>query len=119
MQLAGLLYGSKLLRFVGFPCPEVLGPEATESEIKTLMLELLVECFFGTSIDYQHLRDVYVPALERIIDHIVRDTVVNRLGLPRWLLAPLSWRYAQVKRDYATFEELTGRVLAARASGND
>ena len=37
MQLAGLLYGSKLLRFVGFPCPEVLGPEATEGEIKSLI----------------------------------------------------------------------------------
>src|SRR5918996_4529038 len=37
MQLAGLLHGSKLLRFVGFPCPEVLGPEATEGEIKTLI----------------------------------------------------------------------------------
>ena len=37
MQLAGLLYGSKLLRFVGFPCPEVLGPEATEGEIKNLI----------------------------------------------------------------------------------
>jgi succinyl-CoA synthetase beta subunit len=37
MQLAGLLYGSKLLRFVGFPCPEVLGPEATEGEIKALI----------------------------------------------------------------------------------
>src|SRR5918995_3924452 len=37
MQLAGLLHGSKLLRFVGFPCPEVLGPEATEGEIKALI----------------------------------------------------------------------------------
>jgi succinyl-CoA synthetase beta subunit len=37
MQLAGLLYGSRLLRFVGFPCPEVLGPEATETEIKALI----------------------------------------------------------------------------------
>src|SRR5918994_171192 len=37
MQLTGLLYGSKLLRFVGFPCPEVLGPEATEGEIKALI----------------------------------------------------------------------------------
>ena len=37
MQLAGLLYGSRLLRFVGFPCPAVLGPEATEAEIKALI----------------------------------------------------------------------------------
>ena len=37
MQLSGMLYGSKLLRFVGFPCSEVLGPEATEREIKALI----------------------------------------------------------------------------------
>ena len=37
MQLSGLLHGSKLLRFVGFPCPEVLGPDATEAEIKALI----------------------------------------------------------------------------------
>jgi succinyl-CoA synthetase beta subunit len=37
MQLSGMLYGSKLLRFVGFPCPDVLGPEASEDEIKELI----------------------------------------------------------------------------------
>ena len=34
MQLSGLLYGAKLLHFVNFPVPEVLGPEASEDEIK-------------------------------------------------------------------------------------
>jgi succinyl-CoA synthetase beta subunit len=37
MQLAGLLHGAKLLRFVNFPVPDVLGPEATEAEIKALI----------------------------------------------------------------------------------
>jgi hypothetical protein len=37
MQLSGLLFGSKLLRFAGFPCSEVLGPEDTEREIKALI----------------------------------------------------------------------------------
>ena len=37
MQLSGMLHGSKLLRFVGFPCSEVLGPEATEHDIKALI----------------------------------------------------------------------------------
>lgn len=90
---------------------------AVEPEIKTLMLELLVDCFFGASIDYQELREQYVPALERVIDHIVRDTVVNRLGLPRSLLARVSRRYAQANQDFESFEELTDRVLAARSSG--
>ena len=37
MQITGMLYGSKLLRFVGFPASEVLGPAATEEEIKGLL----------------------------------------------------------------------------------
>ena len=37
MQLSGMLHGSKLLRFVDFPCSEVLGPEATEHEIKAMI----------------------------------------------------------------------------------
>ena len=90
---------------------------ALEPEIKTLMLEMLVTCFFGASIDAQQLREEYVPALERIVDHIVRDTVTNRIGLPRSLLARFSRRYALACRDFQTFETLTDRVLAARATG--
>lgn len=89
---------------------------ALEPEIKTLMLEMLVECFFGASIEYSQLRELYVPALERVIDHIVRDTVDNPLGLPRGLLARFSDRYAQANADFETFGELTQRVLAARPS---
>jgi len=37
MQLTGMLYGSKLLQFVGFPATEVLGPDAAEDEIKALI----------------------------------------------------------------------------------
>jgi succinyl-CoA synthetase beta subunit len=37
MQLSGLLHGSKLLRFVNFPVPEVLGPDASAAEIKDLI----------------------------------------------------------------------------------
>ena len=37
MQLTGMLHGSKLLRFVDFPCAEVLGPEASEEEIGKLI----------------------------------------------------------------------------------
>lgn len=44
---------------------------AVEPEIKVLMLEMLTNCFFGAVIDEQQLRETYVPAIERIIDHIV------------------------------------------------
>ncbi len=37
MQLTGLLWGSKLLKYVDFPCAEVLGPEASVDEIKALI----------------------------------------------------------------------------------
>ena len=37
MQLGGLLHGSKLLRLIDFPYPEILGPDATNAEIKDLI----------------------------------------------------------------------------------
>lgn len=88
-----------------------------EPEIKAIMLEMLVKSFFGTTIAYQELREVYVPALERVIDHIVRDTVINRWGIRRNWLAWLSRRYAVAETDFQRFDELTDRVLASRSSG--
>jgi len=38
MQVTGMLYGSKLLQFAGFPTAEVLGPDASEEEIKALIV---------------------------------------------------------------------------------
>src|SRR5438477_11795641 len=37
MQVTGMLYGSKLLQLVGFPSYEILGPDASEEEIKALI----------------------------------------------------------------------------------
>jgi succinyl-CoA synthetase beta subunit len=37
MQVTGMLYGSKLLQFGGYPSAEVLGPDASEEEIKALI----------------------------------------------------------------------------------
>ncbi len=37
MQVTGMLYGSKLLKQVGFPSAEVLGSEASDAEIKELI----------------------------------------------------------------------------------
>src|ERR671910_1184146 len=37
MQVTGMLHGSKLLQFAGFPTSEVLGPAASEGEIKDLI----------------------------------------------------------------------------------
>src|SRR5438552_4418834 len=37
MQITGMLYGSQLLKHVDFPTSEVLGPGASEDEIKGLI----------------------------------------------------------------------------------
>ena len=37
MQVTGMLYGSKLLQFGGFPTAEVLGPDASEEQIKAMI----------------------------------------------------------------------------------
>jgi succinyl-CoA synthetase beta subunit len=37
MQITGMLYGAKLLQFVGFAASEVLGPDASEEQIKALI----------------------------------------------------------------------------------
>jgi len=37
MQITGMLHGARLLNFVGFPATEVLGPGASEAEIKDLI----------------------------------------------------------------------------------
>src|SRR6478609_9597514 len=37
MQITGMLHGAKLLQFAGFPTSEILGPDASEEEIKALI----------------------------------------------------------------------------------
>jgi succinyl-CoA synthetase beta subunit len=37
MQITGMLYGARLLEFAGFPATEVLGPGASEEEIKAMI----------------------------------------------------------------------------------
>lgn len=37
MQVTGMLYGAKLLKFVGFPTAEVLGPDASEEALKAFV----------------------------------------------------------------------------------
>ena len=37
MQVTGMLHGARRLQFVGFPTTEVLGPDASEEEIRALI----------------------------------------------------------------------------------
>jgi cytochrome P450 len=88
-----------------------------EPEIKAVMLEMLTNNFFGSEIPYEQITGRYVAALERVIDHIVRDTVINKIGIPVWKLPSFTRRSADAKDAYALFEELTDRVLASRKEG--
>ncbi len=88
-----------------------------EPEIKAVMLEMLVNNFFGADVAWPEIRDRYVPALDRVIDHIVTDTVLTRVGLPTSLLAPFSRRLRAVDDARADFERLTDLALKGRAEG--
>jgi cytochrome P450 len=99
---------------------EVAGPPVRvrlEPEIKAVMLEMLTNNFFGSEIPYQQIREQYVPALERVIDHIVRDTVLNKLGVPIGRIPAFHRSLAQTKEAYLVFEQLTDLVLASRKNG--
>jgi cytochrome P450 len=88
-----------------------------EGEIKAVMLEMLVNNFFGAEVAYEEIRSRYVPALERVIDFIVHDTVVNRIGIPIRYLPGISGRVQEAKAAQRVFEELTDLALAMRKEG--
>lgn len=87
---------------------------ALEPEIKVLMLEMLVNNFFGGSVAPDELRGRFVPALETLIDHMVSDTIAPRL---RALADRLAGRTARQRRLKADFEALVDVALAGRAKG--
>lgn len=88
-----------------------------EPEIKAVMLEMLTNNFFGTAIPYDELRNVYTPALERVIEHIVRDTIFGQLGGLGRGVTFLRAARKQFKADYALYERLTDLVLEGRSEG--
>jgi|GEM_PF-382228 len=88
-----------------------------EPEIKAVMLEMLVNNFFGADVPYDEIRQRYVPALEHVIDHIVTDTVINKLGIPLRMMPRVTRGIARAKDARRVFEELTDLALASRGSG--
>jgi len=88
-----------------------------ELEIQSVMLEMLVNNFFGAQILYDQIRQRYVPALARVIDFIVTDTVMNRIGLPLSRLPGFTRSIARAKSARAVFEQLTDSVIATRKHG--
>jgi cytochrome P450 len=87
---------------------------ALEPEIQAVMLEMLVNNFFGGSVSYEELRGRFVPALVMLIDHMVSDTVAHRLRRPFRRLSP---RWTALRRAQADFEALTDIALSGRPEG--
>jgi cytochrome P450 len=88
-----------------------------EPEIKVIMLEMLTNNFFGAEISYDDLRNVYVPAMERITEHIVRDTVYGQMPILGWAISTLRSTNKSYKEDNAVYERLTDLVVAGRSQG--
>jgi cytochrome P450 len=85
-----------------------------EPEIKVVMLEMLVNNFFGGHVSEKELRNRFVPALEMLIDHMISDTVAPvSLALCRMLTG----RNAILKQKMADYEALTDIALSGRAEG--
>ena len=85
-----------------------------EPEIKVVMLEMLVNNFFGGRVSYRELRERFVPALELLIDHMVSDTVAP---LSMAFYRMVTGRNAILKQRRADLEALTDIAIAGRADG--
>lgn len=85
-----------------------------EPEIQAVMLEMLVNNFFGAAVPYDELRNRFVPAITQLITHMVEDTIrINPLTLFR----RFGSRAAELEQARADFERLTDIALAGRAEG--
>ncbi len=87
---------------------------ALEPEINAVMLEMLVNNFFGGSVSYEELRGRFIPAITGLIDEMVSDTIGRRLRAP---LRRLGGRHAWLSAARADFETLTNLALAGRRDG--
>lgn len=85
-----------------------------DPEIKVVMLEMLVNNFFGAEVSYEALKDRFVPALVYMIDHMVRDTVAPRTQA---FARKLFGGEDTLQKHAAAFEELTDIALSGRPDG--
>jgi len=85
-----------------------------EPEINVIMLEMLVNNFFGGEVSEDDLWDKYVPSLKLLIDHMVNDTIKAHWAKP---FAIFSKQNQAIKQAAIDFEELTDIALSGRVSG--
>ncbi len=89
-------------------------PLELEPEISAIMLEMLVNNFFGGSVSYEDIQQRYVPSLTLMIDHMVTDTIAHRIQAPLNFLSGKTKRLNKAQND---FETLTDIALAGRKKG--
>lgn len=82
-----------------------------DPEIKVIMLEMLVNNFFGGDVGYDDLRNHHVPALVYLIDHIVRDTVAPK---SQALARLFTGENRMLNKHREVFNVLTDIALAGR-----
>jgi len=85
-----------------------------EPEINVVMLEMLINNFFGSEVEYAELRDRYVPSLVLLIDSMVSDTIAHSFFRTLNLFGEAKRKHEQAKAD---FEELTDIALSGRSAG--
>ena len=90
---------------------------ALEPEIKCIMMEMLLFNFFGAKIDPAEVREKYIPAIDTVIEHIVRDTINEQFDVVRFRKKDKSQHDAELKEAFALFERLTDLSMAPRSEG--
>ncbi|MEC9035402.1 MAG: cytochrome P450 [Verrucomicrobiota bacterium] len=85
-----------------------------EPEIKIVMLEMLVNNFFGAHVSNEEIKERYVPALDFLIDHIIIDTVSPKIHK---FCGFLTGQNKILKKSKEDFEELTDIALSGRSEG--
>ena len=85
-----------------------------EIEVQVVMLEMLITNFFGGEVACEAIRERYVPAIVRLIDYMVSDTVIPR---SRNILRYYGARGRALKEDKETLYELTEIALSGRDGG--
>jgi len=87
---------------------------ALEPELQLVMLEMLVNCFFGANVSYEELRNRHVPALVYLIEYMIRDAVAPHM---HELIGAFTGELGRLRKMRADFEELTDIALAGRSAG--
>lgn len=85
-----------------------------EPEINVIMLEMLVNNFFGGNVSEDDLWDRYIPSLKLLIDHMVNDTIEAHWLRPVRIFLKADEKIKSAQRD---FEALTDIALAGRETG--